>query len=312
MWDAGAPVRAPRAWIGVPAVSLLWGLNWPAVRIVLGEIPPWTLRAWGLTTAAVLLFAFAAASGRSLAIRRGQWRRLAIAGCLNIAGFNIFVTFAQLAGTTSRAAIVTYTMPVWAIVFAWILLDEVPDRRRAAALALGAFGLLLLALPLFAAGRLTAGIGYALGAAASWAAGLVMLKRWPVDGHPLAVTAWQVLVGAFASVTGMLVFEGPGPAAMPSPAVIAAFFYHTVFAMALAYVLWFAITEHLPAGVSALAVLGVPAIGVLCATLFLGERPTWSDLGGLAAVVGAAALSLIPPRRRSGPGAPPGHSGAPS
>ena len=53
-------------------------------------------------------------------------------GNLVVAGFNLLVAFAQLAGTTSRAAIVTFTMPIWAIALARPVLGERLDRRRVA------------------------------------------------------------------------------------------------------------------------------------------------------------------------------------
>ena len=40
-----------RSLLLVPLLGLLWGFNWPAVRIALTEIAPWTLRASGMTFA---------------------------------------------------------------------------------------------------------------------------------------------------------------------------------------------------------------------------------------------------------------------
>src|SRR5690606_7253712 len=137
----------------VPIVlALLWGLNWPAVRIALTALPPWTLRGAGLACGALLLLAIAKALGRSLSLAPGMAPRVAIAGVLNIAVFNVATAFAQLNTSTSRAAVLTFTMPVFTALFAWLLLGERLDRRRALALAAGALGIALLAWPVFAAG----------------------------------------------------------------------------------------------------------------------------------------------------------------
>ncbi len=285
-----------RSLLAVPLLALLWGLNWPAVRIVLGEVAPWTLRALGMGAGAALLFAIVIASGKSLAVPRGQRWRLALAGLLSIAGFNVLVAFAQLSGSTSRAAIVTFTMPVWAILLAWPLLGERPDARRAASLALGVAGLLLLAVPLLRAGGLSRGVLFALGAGLSWAAGTVLIKRWPVDAAPMPVAAWQLLAGAAAAAAGMLTFEGvPVPRMLSAPAWLALAF-HIVLASALAYYLWFEVVARLPAGVAALGTLLVPVVGVSGAMLLLGERPSGFDLGGFALITAAAALALLRPR----------------
>ena len=47
--------RPGRALLLVPLLGLLWGFNWPAVRISLIEIAPWTLRAAGMSFAGLAL-----------------------------------------------------------------------------------------------------------------------------------------------------------------------------------------------------------------------------------------------------------------
>jgi drug/metabolite transporter (DMT)-like permease len=49
-------------------LGLLWGLNWPTVKIALAEIGPWTLRASALCIAAISLVAFTWARGGALSI----------------------------------------------------------------------------------------------------------------------------------------------------------------------------------------------------------------------------------------------------
>src|SRR5262245_4016247 len=105
-------------------LALLWGFNWPAIRIALNEIPPFALRSIGLGSASLLLLGIAAVLHRRLSVERSSLMPLLMAGTLNIAGFNIFTAFAQLSTTTSRAAILTYTMPVWAVMFAALILRE--------------------------------------------------------------------------------------------------------------------------------------------------------------------------------------------
>jgi drug/metabolite transporter (DMT)-like permease len=56
--------------LAIVALALFWGLNWPAVRTVLFELPPWTFRAVGLGAGALFLFAFATLRGHRLTLRR--------------------------------------------------------------------------------------------------------------------------------------------------------------------------------------------------------------------------------------------------
>ncbi|MCP5265308.1 MAG: DMT family transporter [Burkholderiaceae bacterium] len=286
-----------RAVFSVPVLALCWGLNWPAVKIALAEVAPWTLRTIGLGSGALVLFAFAIVRGRSLAAPRGQRLPLALAGLLTVAAFNVLVAFAQLSGSTSRAAIVTFSMPVWAILLAWPLLGERPDARRSVSLALGVAGLALLGAPLARAQGVPAGVWFALAAGACWAAGTIVTKRWPVAASPITVAAWQLLVGALAAGVGMLWFEGvPVPKRLSTDAMLALAF-HIVLAQALAYFLWFEVISRLPAGIAALGTLLVPVVGVSGAMTLLGERPSGFDLAGFVLITAAAALALLPRRR---------------
>jgi drug/metabolite transporter (DMT)-like permease len=291
-------IQSPWQLALVPLLGVLWGLNWPAVKIILGAITPWTFRTGGLLLAGLLLAAIARLRGSSLAVPGEHWPRLVVAGLLSIAGFNILVAFAQLAAPTSRAAIVTYTMPIWTTLFARIFLGERFDRKRVTGVALGGIGLMALGWPLVSRGQLSIGLIFALLGGISWAAGTVVMKRWPIAASPLAIAAWQLLIGSACCAVGMLIFEGV-PAAQPlSRETLLAIVYHVLLAQALGYVLWFEIVARLPAGISALGTLIAPAVGVLGAMLFIGERPTVADYFGLALIIAAAASVLLPSRAR--------------
>lgn len=293
-----APAPA-RALLLVPLLGLLWGFNWPAVRISLTEIAPWTLRAGGMSFAGLVLVAVALVRGVPLAVPRRQWPRLIVAGFLSIAAFNVLLAFAQLMAPTSRAAILTFTMPIWATLLALPLLGERFDRRRLLGLGLGIAGLACLGLPLIRSGQFSPGLALALLAALSWALGTIVTKRWPVSAPALAIAAWQLLIGGAVAGLGMLVFEGiPVPKAL-SPPVLTALGFHIVGAQALAYFLWFVVVARLPAGIASLGTLMVPAVGVLGSVLLLGERPTATDWLGLALVVAASGAIMIPASRKA-------------
>ncbi|WP_186421270.1 EamA family transporter [Bosea sp. CS1GBMeth4] len=289
-----APVRSL---LLVPLLGLLWGFNWPAVRISLTEIAPWTLRAGGMSFAGLALVAVALWRGVSLEVPREHWPRLVVAGVLSIAAFNVLLAFAQLLAPTSRAAILTFTMPVWATLMAWPALGERLDRPRLLGLGLGIAGLACLGLPLIRAGQVSPGLALALFASLSWALGTIVTKRWPVAAPALTIAAWQLLIGGLAAGIGMLAFEGlPAAKALSAP-VAAALAFHILGAQALAYFLWFTVIARLPAGIASLGTLMVPAVGALGSVLLLGERPAASDWLGLVLVVAASGAILAAPKR---------------
>ncbi len=274
------------------AAALFWGLNWPVVKILLTGTGPWTMRSAGLTVGALLLIATTLGLGQSLRIPRSHWPQLLIAGILNVACFNIFAVFAQLTMPASRAVIITYTMPLWSVIFARIMLGEPIDGLRAAALGLGATGIALLAKPFWLqamAGELPIGLIYVLAAAITWAAGTVYTKRAQIPGAPLAITSWQLLLGALVSTAGLLLFETPR-LELWRPEIAATFAYHVIFPQAAAYALWFSLMTRIPASTLSLGTLLVPVFGVAGAMLMLGEQPTWLELAGFAVILAAILL----------------------
>ena len=279
----------------VGGLGVCWGLNWPAVRLCLAEMPPWTLRAAGFTAAAALAFPLLAALGMSAAVPRRHWGRLALVGVLTVVAYNLLTAFAQLSASTTRSAVLSYTMPVWAVLGARVVLGEVIDGRRLAGLGLGGAGLAALGLPLAESGQLTIGLLYAMLSGVVWAAGSVLLKRFPIEAAPLVIAAWQLALGAVVTVPGMLLLEG-WPRSHPQLALTwGAFIYHVVFAQVVAMWLWFTILDRMPAGIASIGSLLVPGVGVIGATLILGEHPTGADWLGLLFIVAASATVLLRP-----------------
>ena len=279
------------------ALALLWGLNWPAVRLCLNEIPPFGLRMIGLTLGAAILFALAKFTGRSLAVRPDQRLRLITSGILNIAIFNVTTVFAQLNTTTSRAAILTFTTPLWSILLARMVLGERLDRPKAIALSIGMTGLALLAIPLVTGQKNIWGLILPLTAAFGWAAGTVFQKTHPVEGDRIAITAWQLLIGAAVALAGFVLTGEHLPVSL-MPITWVALVFHVVGSTAIAYLLWFMLLDRLSVSAASLTTLSIPVVGVLSAMLLVGDRPSLADWVGFAAIIVAAATVLLGIGRR--------------
>ena len=148
---AGRPPLTLAA-LAVPALALVWGLNWPVVRVLLDRWSPWELRLVGLGSGAALLLALALWRGLPLRVPAGQRARLLISALLSLVGFNLCTAFAQLHGSTARATILTYAMPVWVVLLAWPIARERPDMRRSMSVLCAAGGIVLLAAPMVQSG----------------------------------------------------------------------------------------------------------------------------------------------------------------
>jgi drug/metabolite transporter (DMT)-like permease len=278
----------------VVIVGVTWGFNWVAARIILEALGPWSLRAVGIGLGTLTLFAAAAIGRISLAVPPGERVKILIAGTFNVAIFNVCSAYAQVFGTTSRAIVIAYSMPIWAALLARLVLKEKLSPIKLAALALCAAGLVILIWPLAQTGW-PLGALFALVCAWTWAAGSVYLKWAEIRAPTLAVAAWQLLFGALILIAGMLIFEGvPDLLSLP-PRVQAWIGYNGLLGMGLAYFLWFVVVVRLPTSTASLGSLLAPVVGVIGSAWLVGERPSTSDIIGFALIFAAAASVLLQP-----------------
>jgi drug/metabolite transporter (DMT)-like permease len=275
-------------------LAVLWGFNWPAVKTALSEVQPFGLRMVGLGVGAVILLAVAVVAGRSLRVPRVSWGPLMIAGFFNIAGFNLATVFAQLNTSTSRAAILTFTTPLWAILFAYLFLGERLDRSRTIALVVGLVGIGALAVPLVGGQSTLLGLAFPMIAAISWASGTVYQKARPIAGDRMAVTAYQLLIASVVAGIGFLASGETLPVSL-STKVWVALSFHVIGATAIAYLLWFMLLDKLTVGAASLTTFAIPVVGVLSAMALVGDRPTGLDFVGFAAILTAAAVAMFAP-----------------
>jgi drug/metabolite transporter (DMT)-like permease len=281
----------------VVIMGLGWGLNWVAARIILTALPPWTMRTIGIGLGDLTLFAAAAITGVSLAVPRSERVKILIAGFFNVAVFSVGSAYAQIYGTTSRAIVIAYSMPIWSALLAHFVLKEKLNAVKLGALALCATGLAILIFPLARTG-FPLGALIALVCAWSWAAGTVYLKWAKIRTATLTSAAWQLLFGWLMLAGGMLIFEGV-PQLWPLPVNVVAWIgYNGFIGMGLAYFLWFVVADRLPTTTASLGSLLVPVVGVIGSAIVIGERPSLTDAIGFACIFASAASVLLQPNVR--------------
>ncbi|MEX2520643.1 MAG: DMT family transporter [Paracoccaceae bacterium] len=275
-------------------VGFLWGLNWPAVKFMLTEIPPITIRAIALPLAALVLASVARALGHRLKPARGEIAPIIVTGLLMVGGFNILTSLGQMVTETSKAAIIAYTMPALTAGLAAGFLKERLGAKLIAALLVGMGGLAVLASESF--GALAAapeGPAIMLAAALSWSLGNVALKSRSWSLSPMALTVWFLGASAVVCVALALIFEAPWRMETPSAPVLWTMAYHVMGPMVVCYALWNVLLGRLPATVAAISILTAPVVGVVSAIALLGDPPTWQKAVALAMVIASILMTLI-------------------
>lgn len=277
-------------------LALAWGINWPANKVAVAEINPWTFRVIGLAVGAMLMIVLVKLRGRSLMLpSRRAMLHVAVAGMFNVGIFSLSSTFALQDSGASRVVILVYTMPIWTSLMARLLLGEKLTPLRLTSLAFCAAGLAVLLAPNL---PLPSGLWYALITAWCWAAGTVYMKWANVEADAMTIAAWQIIVGWIAIAIGTVVLGEPWYVWPLQPVTIVAWLYAAFVGVGLAYFMWFIVLERLPATTASLASLLIPVVGVGASALLLGEHPTLNDTTGFVLIFAAAACAILQPTRK--------------
>jgi len=283
---------APAGLMFLAITSVGWGFNWPVTKFLLSELPPLTLRGVTGVLGAVLLAALALVRGDSLKVAAAIWPRLLVAGLLNVTGWMVLMGLALLWLPASEAALIAYTMPVWASMLAWPVLGERPTLLRTISLVMAFAGLAAI----MGGNGFTAttaklpGILMALGGAIGFALGTVLAKKLPIKLPPITAAAWQIGIGCLPVAIVGLAIETTHLEEVTELGWFLVF-YSTVIQFCVAYVSWFAALARLPASVAAIGTMAIPVIGVVASAAALHEPLGPGQIAALMLTLAAVVLA---------------------
>ncbi len=268
-----------------------WGFNWPVMKFLLSEVPPFTARTVAGGLALVFALALALVRKERLRVPRGQIGLVVVYATLNFGAFMVLTTIALVWLRASEAVVITYTLPVWAALLAWPMLGERPTAARilGMVLALGGVAGLVGADQIDAGWAGLPGIASGFLAAILFALGTVIAKRRPLAMPMVAGVMWQIGLGSIP-VLVLALFEHPDWARV-TPLGWSGFLYVAILPMTVAYLTWFRALRLLPASVAAISVLLSPLVGVLSSAALLGDPLGPRQLVALAVTLTGVGLA---------------------
>jgi drug/metabolite transporter (DMT)-like permease len=290
------PVIARRElWLFI-AVVVLWGVNWPMMKMTLAELDFWVFRTYCIAAGLAWFLGYNLLRGVSLRVPRAWWPRLAVSALCNIAGWNLLSAAGLNLLPSGRAGILAYTMPLWVILISRFMLGEALTRLRLIAITLGMTGIALLLMDEVHTLK-SAPVGALLMVAAGlvWAVGIVLFKGFPKSIPTTTLMVWSFLVGGWPIVVG-LIAVGHGPWLPTGNAAWAGLLFNVIVVFGFCWFAWNELVRALPAQVTGISSLAVPIVGFASGMLVLGETPRPFDYVALLAIVAAVGLVLKPAR----------------
>ncbi len=294
-------VTPRQLWVLV-ALTLVWGFNWPVMKVGVSGLPaaplaypPLSFRGLSMLLGLPVLGAALLLLKQPFRVPRRHWRELGLLTLLNMLVWHSVIIVALQQLSSGRSAILGYTMPIFAALWGrWIFGDRL-GTRQFLGVAAAALGVLLLLWGEFA--RLSGAPLAALavvGAAAVWALGTHRLRRSTMDLPLLTIVFWMTAITAFVITVLAFAFERAAWRP-PEPHVWGAVVYNAIGVFGFAHAAWFYLARTMPPVASSISVMLIPVLGVFSGALLLGEAlqgPDWT-----AVVLMVAAIGLVLLRR---------------
>jgi drug/metabolite transporter (DMT)-like permease len=278
-------------WLVFLGLGFMWGSSYLFIKLAVDDFGTFTLVALRLAVGAALLWVVVRLAGQELPRERRMYGHLLVMACVNIVIPFALITWAERSVDSSIAAILTAAVPLFAIVFAPLILHDEPIRVNGViGLAIGFAGVVVLvSRNLGAIGSAITGEIALLGAALSYALGAVYSRHNMRGVRPMIPAVFQVTFAMLIAGTIAIVFEHPWDA-RPDAQAVFSIAWLGLLGSGLAYLANFRLLASWGATRTTLVAYVIPVVGIVLGFLVLSEPVDMRLLLGTGLVVGGVAL----------------------
>jgi len=299
-----SPRRPLLHWLLLFALVAMWGTSFLLTKIAVAAIQPIDLVAGRFVLGTLVLLTVLLVTRRGLPKSARLWLFIvAIALVGNCLPF-LLITWGQQRIDSGLAGILMAIMPLTTVMLAHVFVaGERLNRFKAAGFLLGFLGIVVLMGPavlleLRGSGAVLLSELAVLGGAVCYAVNTIIARRRP-ESDALVVTAGVSLVACLIMAPASAFTGLPDLGQVPASALIAVVILGVVSTATATVVFFKLITLAGPSFLSLINYL-IPAWAVLAGMLFLGERPDWTALAGLAFILSGIALAETKGRKFGG------------
>ena len=298
--DSEYRASLPAIWSALIVVYLIWGSTYLAIRFAVQTTPPFLMAAVRFIVSGGFLYALRRFRGDPQPKTR-EWRSAAIIGSFLLLGGNGGVVWAEQFVTSSLAALLVATIPLWMVLIdAFRPAGHRPGLISLAGILIG-FGGVVLLIGSAASGadtRSLVGAGVLVLASLSWTMGSLYGRNARLPASQLLATGMEMLAGGTALMLAAIVlgewssFELVAVSRRSALALV----YLTVIG-SIAFVAYVWLLRVAPTPLVATYAYVNPLVAVLLGYFLAQEPMTIRTLLAAALIIGSVVLVSVPQRR---------------
>ena len=282
------PRMSATDWGLLVLLSTLWGGSFFFSKVIVQQVPPFTLVLVRFTIAAGALGIYLWASRIAVPGSPSTWIAFAGMGALNNLIPAALIAWSQLTIASGLASVMIATTPVFSILAVHCTTsDDRAPTNKIIGVVLGIAGVAaLVGIGAFnGTPRSVLAMLGCLAAALSYGFANVFGRRFRQMGIAPSVGAFGQLAATAVMVAPFaLIFDQPWRMPLPTAAVWASMVGLALLSTALAYAIFFRLLASAGTTNVSLVTLLIPVSAVLLGTLFLGERLSAPQFAGMALI----------------------------
>ena len=273
-------------------LGVIWGTSYTFIKAALEGLSPTQLVLARLGLGLVFLVAVLALWSIGLPKIGRVWGHMAVSSALGMVIPFLLLGYGEQHTSAAMAGMLIAVLPLATLAAVTVFLPaEKVSRRKLYGFLLGFAGVALIVAPWEGApGELTGQVAV-IGAALSYAAQTVYIRKFlvPHGLSPVAQAAGQVIMALLLQTVTLPAF-GWSAMSFSWPVVVSVLLLG-VFGTGAAYVLYFRLITDLGAATASSVNYLVPVVGAVASTTLLGDTISWNMVAGVGIVMAGLAIA---------------------
>lgn len=278
-----------------------WGFNWVVMKSALAYFDAWFYVFLRMALGALVVGLYLVFTKQWHWPARKMMLPTIVGGVFQIAVVNYIMVESLHFVEAGRAAILSYSTPLWVAPAAILIFKERYNRFKIGGVVLGLLGVLVLFNPFtfdwHVRSQVVASIAL-LVAAGIWGMCILLIREYKTDYPMLPMAFWQLLVASLILSVPSLLWSDVGSEKWTVLSTLMVL-YTGLIATGFSYAAMILVSKYVPSITTSLALLATPAMGIIFSRLFLNEPLTVTKVIAMTCIMVGVAVVLLTDRRLS-------------